>query len=268
MHAQIINKSSATQNTVAVFAQVVHSGESIRGADKQQILAALSNATDNRLCAVSGSVTVVQDGRLNAMVRAVMAPARSVLPYEGNAEKMQALSKNMFIDQDDAIWTVSSGDMGKVLIKKNVVESEADLMSMMQSVSSVGFTATDPAANRTVETHMAALSAAETGDMVSYISPSTDKIEVGAVAFGYEEGGKFTVVPLGSESATSEVVASSALVGRLPSAQLDDWPSIEHASLSGSVDPNKLVDYYRRVFYYDPSYFEKLKAVIMNHSFA
>lgn len=266
MQSYIKKIESINGHQSVALVQVVHApGEDIR----DNFGASVSAAVQNDLAVVSGSSSVIQQGRDQTMVRCLLNRTEDVVPLEG-AQGMIALSSNMYMDPQERMWTLRASESGDVLVREASANDNDELINMIRSVSSasdVNLRSRMPETAAALAQFEAQLATAQGGDMVSYLSNS-GALEVGFIAAQVEEdsGNSYIVV---SQSGTEEQITAKSLVAVLDGTQIEStaFPAVDSVSAAVGVDVEKLVDYYKRVYYYRPDYLEKLITIIRGHSF-
>ena len=224
-----------------------------------QYAASLSAATNNSMSCIAQTMRVLGDNNMVKVVRAIMKPAKQVLPAN-HAGQMVALSSNMFMDASERIWHLKSEGADGILVAQQP-ENLEELMGMMQSCSSD--TSGNPMVREAMMSTSSAIDSVEGGDVASYVSESGE-LEVGFVAYTSAESSEVGIV---SFSGDHHVVDRQALVTVRP-CNLMQYPDEVALSVSGVVTGvPTLLDYYKRVYSYNSDYWNKIRQVIVGHSF-
>lgn len=265
MKAYIKQIESISGNQAVALMQVVHGpGESI--ADNYG--AAVSESTDREYMVVPGSSVEINSGRTQTFVRSVLTRMQDVKDV-AEIGQMRSVSKNMYMDKSDRLWTLRKSESGEqVLVRNQDISDNDDLLEMLRSVSSATpaqLASQNPELSRMLNAYQADLSGAQGGDMISYVSESGD-LRVGFVAAQVTDDNSFLVV---DKNGVEEQISSLSMVAVLDGNELDEkqFPQIDSLSAAGGVDVDKLLAYYAQVFRYSPEYYEKMADIIRNHSF-
>lgn len=252
-------------NQALALVQLVHApGEDIT----QNFGASVSAATDREYMSVSGSAAVVQDGRTHTYARVILNRMNDVKDI-AEISNMQSMSKNMYLDKNERMWTIRKSESGQdILVRNQDINDNSELLDMLRSMSSASpeqLRSQLPEVAQRYAQHNLGLSAAQGGDMVSYVSKS-GTLEVGFVAAQVTDDNTFLVTSMKGES---EQITSMSMVAVLDGDEIDpkQFPQVDSVSAAAGVDTQKLLDYYARVFSYNPEYYEKLADIIRRHNF-
>lgn len=252
-------------NQALALVQLVHApGEDIT----QNFGASVSAATDREYMAVSNSAAIIQDGRTHTFARVILNRMQDVKDV-AEVTEMRALSKNMYLDQNERMWTIRKSESGQdVLVRNQDINDNAELLEMLRSVSSATpdqLRSKLPEVAHLYANHNMQLAGAVGGDMVSFVSNSGET-KVGFVAAQVTDDGSFLIV---DREGNEEQITSMSMVALVDGDELDpkQFPQVDSLSAAGGVDTQKLLDYYAQVFRYAPEYYEQLAARIMAHNF-
>lgn len=251
MSATIISSKEIKGGQVAVIATV--------NGSEDQFAASLSAATNNNLFCIAQSMRVLADNNMTKVVRAIMRPSKQLLPAN-HASQMVALSSNMFMDKGERIWHLKSEGGDNVLVAQQP-ENLDEMMAMMSSCSSD--THPDAMVRDAMMSTSSAINAVEGGDVVSFVSASGE-LDVGFVMYTTEDKAEAGIL---SFSGVEHTVDMQALVTVRPCALLK-YPEEVALSVSGQVTGvPTLLDYYKRVYSYNSDYWNKIRQIIVGHSF-
>lgn len=259
-----IQTDALSNQAVTMYAKVVHGNANFSNVKAADILASLSNACGNQFTAAKNSVKVLDTGRVNAVVRAVMVPAIDVLPLETAQANMQSLSKNMFLDGEDNMWTLRESESGNVVVRALTIDNPEELVAMMSSCSSVGNN--DPFTHNIINKYEQELANVQGGDFISFYSSESSSVVAGFVVAEVEDNGHTKLLALSSNSQTPEMIERSAVITYISGDEIQ-YPEDVKVSVSASADSNRLIQYYKQVLGYNPEYFKNIEAMILN-SFA
>ena len=259
-----IQTDALSNQAVTMYAKVVHGNANFNDVKAADILASLSAACNNQFTAAKNSVKILDTGRVNAVVRAVMVPAIDVLPLETAQANMQSLSKNMFLDGEDNMWTLRESESGNVVVRALTIDNPEELVAMMSSCSSVGNN--DPFTHNIINKYEQELANVQGGDFISFYSSESSSVVAGFVVAEVEDNGHTKLLALSSNSQTPEMIERSAVITYISGDEIQ-YPEDVKVSVSASADSNRLIQYYKQVLGYNPEYFKNIEAMILN-SFA
>lgn len=252
---------------LVMYANVIHGNTDFSKVNKAEVVASLSAACDNQFKPAPNSVVVLDSGRVAATVRAIMVPAVDVLPVE-SASSMTSVSKNMFMDGQDNMWTLRESESGNVIVRALQIDDPEELVDMMSSCSSASnSTQTDPMIKAAINKYEGDLNTVQGGDFISFFSSESATIVGGIVVAEVEDNGVTQLLCISSTSGNTEMVDRGAVVSYVSGDEVE-YPEDVKVSVSASTDANRLIQYYKKVLGYNPAYFAKLSAIILGHSFA
>lgn len=265
MKAFIKQLDSIGSNQALALVQVIHApGEDIT----QNFAASVSAATDREYMSVSGASAVIEEGRTHTFVRTILARTQDVKDI-GEVSEMRALSKNMYMDKNERMWSIRRSESGQdVLVRNQDINDNAELLSLIRSNSSASpesLRSALPQIAHAYHMHNAALEQAQGGDMVSYVSESGE-LKVGFIAATVSDDNSCMIVNADGSEAT---ITSMSMVAVLNGDEIPEnqFPEVDSLSTAGGVSVDHLLDYYAQVFRYSPEYYEELAARIRNHTF-
>lgn len=266
MKAFIKQLDSIGNNQALALVHVIHApGEDIT----PNFGASVSAATDREYMSVSGSAAIIQDGRTHTYARVILNRMQDVKDV-AEVSEMRALSKNMYLDKSERMWTIRKSESGQdVLVRNQDINDNSELLEMLRSMSSASpeqLRAQNPEVAALYRNHNLQLAGAVGGDMASYVSESGE-LRVGFVAAQVTDDGTFLMVD--QKTGQQEQITSMSMVALVDGDELDakQFPQIDSLSAAGGVDTQKLLDYYAQVFRYSPEYYEMLAERIRSHNF-
>lgn len=268
MQAFIHKIDQLSDNQSVAIVQLTHAaGENI--ADN---FGAIVSASCNREFApVAGATSVIDGGKTSTFVRTILNRMQDAMPMAQAdlANEFTALSKNMYMDKSERMWTVRTSESGEqMLVRSSEANDNADLIDMIRSVSGAANTHMEssmPDIARALAAHELSLAAAVGGDMISFVSNSGE-LKIGFIAANVTDDNTMLVV---SQDGVEEKVSSMSMVAVLSGDELDQnhFPAVDSVSAAAGIDVPKLLAYYAKVFSYSPAYYEKVANVIKNYSF-
>lgn len=251
---------------LVMYANVIHGHTDFSKVNKAEVVASLSAACDHQFKPAANSIVVLDSGRVAATVRAIMVPAVDILPVE-SASSMTSISKNMFMDGQDNMWTLRESESGNVIVRALQIDDPEELVDMMSSCSSASAAnVADPMIKAAINKYEGDLGTVQGGDFVSFFSSESASIVGGIVVAEVEDNGETNLLCL-STSGNHELVDRASIVSYVSGDEIE-YPEDVKVSVSASTDANRLIQYYKKVLGYNPAYFAKLSAIILGHSFA
>lgn len=264
MKAYISQVTPINQTHVAAVVHVIHGHqEDIR----DNVAAAISESTNREFMSVSGSITLLESTNTETFLRCIMAQTKDIKPAS-EATTMTALSANMYMDASEQLWSLKANAGNDILVRSSDLNNSEELLEMIASCSSVrgfqdGLRSKYPAIYKKHEAHMAELATASGGDMVSFVSESAT--HVGFIAAQVQDVDKFSYLVV-DNAGEQHSISCDQIVALMDGSNLTEFPDVG-VSMSSSIDVNKLVDYYKRVFSYNPEYYDRIENIIRQHAF-
>jgi hypothetical protein len=231
------------------------------------------NAFKNKMIAVAGSFRTIDMSPIRTLLVGHVTPTRDAIPVpqSGNIDGMVSVSRNMYRDDEDNLWSLRQSEDGNFLVRANGVDNPAEIQELMKACCSTVRVGSDnhyfQSLSRTAET----IDNIQSGDYVSYVQGGELRFGVAAASVIDE-----------NENETLYVVAGNDNVDAIGRDQLIDGVTIgttkvegvelvvpdELASLSSSNLAQDLLTFWQKVYGFNPTYFGKLEAIIRGHSFA
>lgn len=271
-----INSSKVMAGTgmARVVATVTHIGNSRE--DKNAIRAAIAKRFDNRLMAVANSFTAIDPGKFADVITGILAVQTNALPFNDNVVSgFRSLSSNMFLDDEDQLWSVRSSDLGPILVKSNV-PNDLELAHILSQSSN------NQLVSMSSNTQMSEIVAAATatqnavvgGDYVTFVDVDKSLHQAYIVATASDNCVKYAYTMSHTDVANPKQIDVNSIIERHDVSAFPDTPlsaeeKVNYTALSSSrtVDINVLLDYYRKVFIRSPAFYEQFAQRIRNHSF-
>lgn len=251
-----------------IVANVVHTDASRQ--NPELVTQAIAKKFENQLQAVAGSIHVVDSGPLTDTITGVLGVQRETIAVNGsdNLKGFKAVASNMYLDDEDRMWTLNTTAAGNLLVRANGVEDDAALLNMLSAVASAAQTSTESVNLRAVASSVRQSLAA--GQYVSYVNVNN------VLAHGYivAMAGDETALVLAPGQEEAETINVNAVVASheisdevLLDLDEDEKTQIAIASARGAVPIEAMVDYYRRVFIRSPEYFQQFEQRLRGHAF-
>jgi hypothetical protein len=227
-------------------------------ATKADIVEAINGKFGGALRAVPSSFVLCSDSteRSNGIVAyadGYVVPNIEVIEVSSDkAGTFKELACNMFMDEADCIWTQA----GNFLYKKSGVESSDNFNELLSVCAAEGAPVT-----RMKRTAPFTALAAAGGQFVTFLA----KGEMCAGFVVATDPATKQLMVLAANETEPELIPSFSVA----SVQhlTDDVKYPTEVEMSGVVDINALIAYYKRVYQYNPAYFAQLESRIRSHAF-
>ena len=279
MNSVRIHSQEVTGGSATILASIYRKPGS--QVDVTEFRAELQRQAQNKMYALAGSFTVVDEGPQRLIVRGHMVPAREILPFKENMQGFSSLSRNVYQDEEEQMWSLKQVDGGQFLIRANVIDDPAEIQSLMQSCSSDVASGTDRIYFASVSKAHENAASVSAGDAVLYAHSGDLRFGVVMASVSSEEGQDDTLLVFNHANDTVDVVgreqiALASEVGtQVPAATLVipehiQCPNLQMAAAASeqSTAVNALVDYWKKVWGYGPDYFAAFENIIRGHTFA
>lgn len=241
----------------------------------------LQSRAGNKMFALAGSFTILDDGPQRVIVRGHMVPAHEVLPFQADMQGFKSLSRNVYQDEDENMWSLKDTGNGQFLIRANVIDDPSEIQQLMQSCSSAVPVGTDRLYHSCVAQAQANVDSVVANDAVLYAQAGELRFGIVLATASSDEGDNDTLIVLNPAHDTVDVVgrtqvAAAAAVGTvvdqetlvIPENLQQPQINMEAAASEQSDTVNKLVDYWKKVWGYGPDYFAAFERAIRGHTFA
>jgi hypothetical protein len=262
---------------VAVTASVHHArGEK---PNPQEVLLALQGATGNKLTAIAGSFVQVSEEPVRQIIQGVMSLSKSFMPFLSN-ESMEkngfkSLSGNMFLDEQEQIWSVQEHEGGKVCVRSNTIDNPEELQGLLSKCSVTVPRGSDPSYFQAVASSNSKVVAPEAGSFITYTHE--DNVHFGVVlssVYKTEEESSYTgnviVYDMESQSGESLEIQDIQIIANAGQVEYEEPEELasEATGNIGKTHIEKLVSYYQKVFGHRPDFFKQLSQRIRQHAYA
>ena len=248
------------------FARVV--GTVRASATAQQVLAAARNL-HKRFVPVQNSFTAIASNKITTTYEGIIAslPERIVLDETNEGNYSAIASTNMYMDEEEKLWSMVKTDAGKILISSHASDESEVMANLMKSVASAHV-------EQDVQHRMSVADASrqgiQGGDLVSFVS------QAGAVQMGFVVAAVANAD--GSDAGLSVVtqlnedihhIDRNMVVAFVSADQVEgDEEAQLEAVAAGNINFDMIANYYRRVFARRPEYFEAFMERFRNHAIA
>lgn len=250
--------------------------------DPSEFRQELQSRAGNKMFALAGSFSILDDGPQRVIVRGHMVPAREVLPFnEGQMAGFSSLSRNVYQDEEENMWSLKDTGNGKFLIRANVIDDPTEIQQLMQSCSSAVPVGTDRLYFSCLQQAQKNIESVSGGDAVLYAHSGELRFGIVLTSASSDDGDNDTLLVLNQEHNTVDVVgreqvAAAGAVGIqvedetlvIPEHLQQPQVAIEAAASEQTETVTKLVDYWKKVWGYGPEYFAAFERIIRGHTFA
>lgn len=265
---RVLDIASAGSGLARGAFEVTHTTAS--KANKTGILQKLTGMWKGAAVPVAGSFKTIDKHGNYERVTGLIKANRISKPLEvAQSEGFKSVSANMYMDNEAELWQLHKTAAGSIVVKASGVGDDEELLALLsQSCSMLSVSSQIVEFKKENQAHGSHVAG---GDYIVF-GEATGAINNGFVVAA---GDNSDLIVLDAQN-VDRVIHRGAVIGSMSSAKLEvDYKPSEQelmemaiASARGQVDIPKLLDYYRKVFSYSPSYFEKIAQIITNHKYA
>lgn len=243
-----------------------------------EVMAALQSMSGNHLTPVQGSFVSINEEPTRLTISGVMSLAKHVMPFPGQSAMEQqgfkAMASNMFLDDNEQIWSVKQEGNEKVCVRSNTIDNPEELQGLLAKCTTSITAGGDPSYFTAVASASTAQKQAVAGGtLITFVSESTTKFGV-VLGSVFEDDnsasytGKLKVLAFDADDAEeiqdNQIVAAAADV---------DWeePSDLESQATGNVGKSQvtqLVGYYKKVYGHGKEFFREWEKRIRQHAYA
>lgn len=224
-----------------------------------------------RLTAIAGSFVTLNDAKYTATIEGLACiQQESVVLTDMNRDDFKAVASNMYMDEDEKLWSLRRTEAGDILINANAADEYTVMSSLMQSVAS----AKDPQLSSRLDSLMSANNevrdALEGGDLVFYAVAGTSEPAMGFVVCDIQnEAGVDQGLAVVSINGEEDQISRGQVISAVASQELDcdDEQDAIEAVAAGNISYEFARDYYKRMFMRSPQYFEAFWSRFKSHAF-
>lgn len=250
------------------FARIV--GTISAKASPEQLLSAVRGLVKHA-APVQGSFRALANNGYTMSVEGIVGTIeeRIVLSDE-NRGNFQAVAANMYMDEEETLWSMRSSELGEVLIKSHAHDDMSVMSELMACVAStqVGVQEAEPSSAKEAQIR----NTVEGGDLAAYVSLATGTLQMGYVvvtASSETTGEDMGLVVQANNSEKTELIPRDLVVDFVKAEHLDyDEAGELEAVASGEINMERIAAYYRKMFMRRPEYFEKFWERFKSHKFA
>lgn len=267
----ILGYALAGDGLARVVVEVAHNRASRE--DHNLVLQSLSKTFDNKLVGVSGSFHSVDKAPYTERVEGIVRINTQAVAVTEKMTGFRAMSSNIFMDEEEHMWTLRKTESGDILVKNTGIEDHESLRNLMDVACCSGFSLSSEF-QRATSSISAMQNSVEGGDFVEYVSTASGSVRYGFVVAAADED-KLIVLPVDDPDIDGEVIEKDAVTGVQDSDDFPDTDISEQEEMDvavstsrGVVDINVLVEYYRKVYGHNQKFFNELVSRIKGHAFA
>lgn len=269
---KILGYALAGEGLARVVAEVTHN----RASRENHVLVSesMSKAFDNKLSCVEGSFHSVDKAPYTERLEGVVRVNTQSVAFQDGMKGFRSVSSNVFMDDEEKMWTLRKTEAGDVLVKGTGIEDHESLKGLLDVVCSGGYSLSSEYKKST-----ASISAMQEsisgGDFVEFVSEASNQVQYGFVIASDVEAGKLIVLPNGSApEAEGEVVDKAAVTQKFdteefPEPEMSEQEQMDQAvsSARGVVNLSTLLDYYKKVFARSPAFYAEFAKRARGHAF-
>jgi len=234
-------------------------------ATKEQVFAGIKKQFAH-ITPISGSfVSLASDARNHIFEGIVGVVAERVVLTDENRGNYEAVAANMFMSEDETLWTLRKTATGEVLVKSAVAD---DHLVMQQLLACASVDRNDFMNAHAGEATAQARATVTGGDLITYISQQSADLNVGiAVAsIDNEDGSSTTDIQVVRPNGQQETLHRDMIVVAAADHEIEDDADDEIAT-AATPNMEQIAAYYARVFARRPAYYEKFMERVRAHVF-
>ena len=257
-----------------IVAEVTHTSTSRE--NDAEVYSAISSALHGKMHALENTFYVLSSNKFTDIITGVVAPVQETVAFdsESGAQGFTCVAGNMYIDENEKLWSLKKTEGGDLLIKTNPL---GDIDSISELLASCSASMVEPLRFETqgnvMEDFNSLCASISSGDFIDFVNPETRCADFGVVVAsvvseddkGAEtETGKLIVL---SSSGEHEVTVDRQLViSQHNDVEVPESDESAYDSVS-SVNLEAMVAYYRSMFRRSPEYFAMFEARLRSHAF-
>ena len=257
-----------------VVASVTHTAESRK--DHNHVINAINHKLGNRVRPVEGSFYSLANNQVGETIAGIITANPEMVSVDDEVSGYKAVAGNMFMDDEEELWTLRKTEAGKLLVKSRGKEDADVIQDLMSSLSSSEVGTMGFEARSSVSRDENVRQEIDSADFITFVNPDSESVEFGAVgASVYNEDGTdsglLAVVSSQETGAKYHFVDRQMVLAKFADAELGDDAENEYENVvesSGGLTIEQIAAYYQKMFQRDPSYFNKFWERWMNHNFA
>lgn len=259
-----------------IVADVTHTSTS--KSNDSEVYAAFTAKFGNKMNVVENSFVVLSSNQFTDVVTGVLAPKQDAVAFDSEScsEGFKMLAGNMYMDTNEDLWKLKKTEGGEILIKTNSLD-DIDAINALMSESTANMT--NPLSFETEDNVMASFSSlacsVDSGDFIDFVNPVTNELAFGVVVASVEEqdedgnviGDMDNLVVLSSSGESHTIISRELIVDSHNDVEVPAADESAYDSMSGSMNLEAAVEYYRSMFRRSPEYFAKFEARLRSHAF-
>lgn len=246
------------------FARVV--AQASAGATPESVMAGFRKQFTG-ITPVNGSfVSVSKNAATHTFEGIVGVVAERVVITDENRDQFKAVAGNMFMDEDEKLWTLKAGDAGQVMVK-SICNDDFAVMQQLLSVASSN--PNDFETGPMVQKNAEVRATAQGSDLVTFVSTATSQVEMGIVVASVEnaDGTDTHTVQVVRRNGETETVNREMIVAVAEQNLEDDHDELANVATAANIDFAAIAAYYSRMFARRRDYYDMFMARFRNHAF-
>jgi len=220
----------------------------------------------SKLTPIAGSFQAVASNGVTQSIEGIVGVIEErIVLSDNNREQFSAIASNMYMDEEERLWSLKKTEAGDILIKSHAGDDLEVMNSLMACVASsdVGYQESIPASNDLAGQR----ATVEGGDLITYVSPVAGRTVLGfAVASAINEDGSEAGLVVVDREDRVEQIDRNLVIASFQDVEIDETEELV-AVAAGNFSMEMIKDYYRRMFIRRPEYFEKFWSRYSSHAF-
>lgn len=189
-----------------------------------------------------------------------------VVVNDQNRDNYKAVAANMYMAQDESLWTLRKTAAGEVMVKSVCAD---DALVMQQLLACATHDHND-FNNKNLHLKSSQDRAmVDGGDLITYVSQQTADLQVGiaCASIDHEDGSPTPEIFVVRPNGQTETVHREMIVVTAGAVELDETESKDSVAVASAADTDRFASFYSRVFARRPAYFEDFMARVRSYVF-
>lgn len=235
--------------------------------------AGLQQLTRSNMMAVAGSFQVIESSPYRTLVRGAAIPTKDVIRYQEGMAGFRSLSKSIYEDDNDNMWSLTTNADGKYLVRANNVDNATEINELMASLCSSPVPGSDNAYFSAVASAEHSKEEVQSGDFALYLQKG--ELRAGIVLASVSADGSDALAVLAPKEEELDIIDPDQI---MTYSSLSSAPELsglkltvpEHLTAEAGADAtvDKLVSFYQKVYGFNRTYWDKFEAIIRGHAWA
>jgi len=272
-NVEIKSYAKAGKGLARVVIDVTHTKGSRE--DHSSISSAIAKKLHGKMTAVAGSFKSLDKSAYTERITGLVGVVHDVIAIDEtkSLKGFRAMASNMFMDEEKDMWILRKTESGQVLVKSTGIDDDLSLANLLEGCASAGHRSSPEFRALSSVASGQALDV-QGGDYIAFVDVS-NTIRSGFVVATVEgeDGTDTDALVLQPGSTDPEEVNMGAVTSKygtedFPEAKFEDEEVVNHSvsAARGVVNPDVLVEYYRKIYSSNPAFFAEFEKRIRSHA--